>query len=473
MTADAGGNGEHVTHTKRVTALTNDALLNRNVMVNLAAWALPALAALVCIPILARNMGPSRFGLLSLGWAAVGMFSLFDFGLGRALTRLVAERLARGHEHDLADLIWAAGWLLLGLTAVVAAAGVWFAPMIVDRLLHVPMALRGEAIGVVRLLSLGIPPLAHGVALRGVLEAGQRFPLAARLRVPLGVATFAGPLLALPLGGDARVAVGTIVVARVAYWIALFVVLRHIVPRLHVPRIPPFAIMHELVTVGGWITVSNIVSPVLVQADRVMVAIAFPIAASGWYGVAIEVATKQWLFTAALQPVLFSAIAAALKPAPERAVQLMERAAKVTMLVLFPAALVLAGFAQPLLRLWMGSAYAPQAADALRWLAIAVFVNSLAQVPYAMLQGGVDARASALLHLIELPLYLSVLVYFTHRWGIPGVALAWLARMAFDAVAQWWALRHQLPAARPAIWRVVRLAVPATGILVAAALLGA
>ncbi len=460
-------------HHERVAALTNDALLKRNVIVNLVAWALPAVAALVSIPILAREMGASRFGLLSLAWAAVGMFSLFDFGLGRALTRLVAERLARGHEHDLADLIWAAGWLLLGLTAIVAAAGVWFAPHIVDRFLHVPPGLRTEAIGVITLLSLSIPPLAHGVALRGVLEAGQRFPLAARLRVPLGVATYAGPLLAIPFGSDARIAVGIIMFARVVYWLAHFWVLRHIVPRLHVPRIPPFAIVRELVTVGGWITVSNIVSPVLVQADRVMVAVSFPIAASGWYGVAIEAATKQWLFTAALQPVFFSALAASFKHAPERAVQLMERASNVTMLVLFPASLILAGFAHPLLHLWMGPAYAPQAAEVLRWLAIAVFVNALAQVPYSMLQGGVDARASALLHLVELPIYLAVLVLFTRWWGIEGVAFAWLARMAGDAIGQWWALHRQFPAARAATWRIMRLAVPATGLLVVAALLGA
>ena len=52
----------------RWRALTHDALLERNVLVNIAAWALPALAALVSIPLLARGLGPVRFGLLTFGF---------------------------------------------------------------------------------------------------------------------------------------------------------------------------------------------------------------------------------------------------------------------------------------------------------------------------------------------------------------------------------------------------------------------
>ncbi|OYV74324.1 MAG: hypothetical protein B7Z72_00445, partial [Gemmatimonadetes bacterium 21-71-4] len=395
---------------ERLRALTHDALLKRNVLVNLAAWTLPALAALVSIPILARGLGPSRFGLLTFSWGAVGVFSLFDFGLGRALTRLVSVRLAGGHDHEVGDLVWAASWLVFGLTAVLAALGFWLAPTLVDRFMKVPAEFRDQAVGVLRLLSLALPPLVHGITLRGVLEAAQRFPLSAKLRVPLGVVTYAGPLIALPLGGDARLAVGIIVIGRTLYWLAHFLVLGRIVPGLARPRIPPRGAVRELAAVGGWIFASNTVGPLLANADRVVVASAFPIAASGWYGIAAEVANKQFLFTGALQPVLFPALAASYAPDPQRAVQLMGRAVRVTLFALFPSALILAGFAHPLLHVWMRSAYSPVAAQALPWLAIAVFINTLAQVPFAMLQGAVDARGAGILFLVEFPLYVAMLV---------------------------------------------------------------
>jgi O-antigen/teichoic acid export membrane protein len=456
----------------RLEALTNDGLLQRNVLINLVGWSLPAIAALISLPLLARGLGPARFGLVALTWSAVGIFSQFDFGLGRALTRIVAERLAVGNEEEIHDLVWAATWLLLAVTGLLAVVGCVEAPAIVDGFLHVPIALRAEAVGTVRLLALAIPPLAHGVALRGVLEAGQRFRLVNMLRVPLGIATYAGPLIAIPLGLDARIAVGTIVLARAVYWLAHFFVLNDIAPHLARPRRVKRPALRELAAVGGWITVSQVISPIIVQADRLVVAAGFPIAASGYYGTAAEVATKQWLFTAALQPVFYSAMAAAIRPTPLRAAALMERAARITLLVLLPAAALLAAFAEPLMRLWMRGAYSAEAAAVLRWLAIAVYVNAVAQVPYSALQGGVDARGPALLHMCEFPIYVGMLIIMARVWGLQGVAVAWLLRMAGDALALWWLLHRGFPEGRAAVWRLARLAAPCLVILGAATVFG-
>ena len=58
----------------------------------------PALIALLAIPPLLRGLGIDRFGVLSLAWTVVGYFSLFDLGLGWALTRVLSERLSTGRE---------------------------------------------------------------------------------------------------------------------------------------------------------------------------------------------------------------------------------------------------------------------------------------------------------------------------------------------------------------------------------------
>ena len=63
---------------------------------NLVGLGLPLLVALVSIPILIRGLGTDRFGILTLAWVVIGYFSLFDLGLGRAVTKLVADRLGAG-----------------------------------------------------------------------------------------------------------------------------------------------------------------------------------------------------------------------------------------------------------------------------------------------------------------------------------------------------------------------------------------
>src|ERR1700693_1685271 len=86
--------------------MTSGRLLARNTLLNLAGQTAPLMIAVVAIPLLVRNLGVDRFGLLTIGWALVGSFSLFDLGLGRAMTKLVAERTGRGEVSDVPALVW-------------------------------------------------------------------------------------------------------------------------------------------------------------------------------------------------------------------------------------------------------------------------------------------------------------------------------------------------------------------------------
>ena len=246
------------------------------------------------------------------------------------------------------------------------------------------------------------------------------------LRIPLGVGSFLLPLLA----NDASGAVAWVVASRAVYWGATMMAAR-------VPFVRPSAIV-ALFRDGAWISLSAVISPLLVQGDRFALAALLPIAASGSYAAAQEVATKLAFFSIALQPVLFAAASAAHSADDQRARQLERQASLATAVVLVGPSLVLALWAAPLLQWWMGGAYDPQAGRVLPWMAGAVFVNALAQVPYAFLQAGRGARAVGLLHLVELPAYAGALFVAVPRWGMMGAALVWGGRMLADGVAMWW-----------------------------------
>src|SRR5918998_2593407 len=95
--------------------LTSGRLLARNTIFNFAGQAAPLLVALVAIPLLIEGLGTDRFGVLTLAWIVIGYFSLFDLGLGRALTKLVAERLGTGREDEVPDLVWTGLALMIAL----------------------------------------------------------------------------------------------------------------------------------------------------------------------------------------------------------------------------------------------------------------------------------------------------------------------------------------------------------------------
>ena len=69
-------------------------LLVRNTALNIIGQGLPMIVAFFTIPILIKALGTDRFGVLTIAWMTIGYFSLFDFGIGRALTQILSEMLA-------------------------------------------------------------------------------------------------------------------------------------------------------------------------------------------------------------------------------------------------------------------------------------------------------------------------------------------------------------------------------------------
>lgn len=59
--------------------------LRKNTLWNLAGSGLPLIAAAALILFTLNRLGNEAFGILTLIWALIGYFSLFDVGVGRAL----------------------------------------------------------------------------------------------------------------------------------------------------------------------------------------------------------------------------------------------------------------------------------------------------------------------------------------------------------------------------------------------------
>src|SRR6267142_5239625 len=127
-----------MTSTALPVNLTGGRLLARNTIWNLLGMILPMAVAVVSIPPLVRALGIDRFGLLSLAWIVIGYFSLFDLGIGRALTKLVADRLAANDEQAIPPLAWTSLLLLFLLGALGGLITFAISPWLVHSAIKVP-----------------------------------------------------------------------------------------------------------------------------------------------------------------------------------------------------------------------------------------------------------------------------------------------------------------------------------------------
>ena len=398
--------------------------------------ALPLVLAVVAMPPLVRGLGPERFGILGLAWAAIGYFGLFELGLSRALTQAVAHRLGVNRNDDLPALVWTALLLLLALGVLGAVVVAAATPTLITRVLNVPPELRQEAIVSFYILAASLPFVVTTAGLRGLMEAHQHFGIVTALRIPLLAFMLVGPLLVLPFSRSLVPAVLMLAAGRVIAWAAHLVVclrrygyLRDVSPTVHPASLGP------LLRYGGWTTVSNIVSPIMVYVDRFLIGALLPMAAVAHYVTPYEVVTKLTVIPAAVLTAMFPAFAATFSSDRDRLMHLYDRAFRTVVLLIFPVALVAIALASEGMRVWMGGAMPPASAVVLQWLALGVFVNSIAQVPFAALQSAGRPDLIAKLHMLELPLYAASIWLFARSFGLVGVAIAWTLRVTIDAAA--------------------------------------
>jgi len=406
-------------------------MLARNALLNLAGHGAPLLAALVLLPPLISRLDAERFGFLALAWALVGYFSLFDLGLGRALSRLVAERGGTPRECELPDLSKTALSLTLALGAAAGLVLFVAAGPICQRVLNLSPALRPEAETALRVLALSLPLVTLTAALRGLLEAGQRFGWVNAIRVPLGILTFAAPLAATWWSVSLVALASALALMRLAAFVAHWAACARLWPARVGLGAPRGAAAREMLGYGAWLTVSNVIGPLMVYIDRFVIAGLLAVSWVAYYSAPYELVTRLWLIPAALTGVLFPAMAAA---SPERLAALYRTGTKAVLITVFPLALVATVFAHDWLHAWLGAEFAARGMRVAQFLCFGAAVNCLAYLPFTLLQARGRADLPAKVHLVELPLYLAVLWVLVARWGIEGAALAWALRCVADAI---------------------------------------
>jgi O-antigen/teichoic acid export membrane protein len=427
--------------------LTSGRILARNTVWNLLGQLLPMAVGVVAIPPLVRSLGVDRFGVLSLAWIVIGYFSLFDLGMGRALTKLVSDRIGGKDEASIPSLAWTSLFLMLVLGVIGGLIMVGIAPWLVYRALKVPPALQVETLRSFQLLAASIPLVTLTSGMRGILEAQQCFRILNFIRIPTSIFSFVGPLFVLPFSHSLVTVIIVLMIGRLLGALAHLLACFHAMPALSHNMSTRRSVVAPLIKFGGWMTVSNVIGPLMVYADRFLIGGLLSVSAVAYYTTPFDLVGRLSFIPVAVTGVLFPAFAASLGSNSERAALLSARGVKYIFLAMFPLILVTVTFAPDGLRLWLGPVFASHSQSVLRWLATGFFINALASVPFALLQGGGRPSLTAKLHILELPFYIVAVWMLTRRLGIEGAAIAWTVRVVFDAVLLFFfadrMLRHQ------------------------------
>jgi len=415
--------------------ITRGSLLARNTLWNTLGLILPLFVGLLAMPFLVHGLGTERFGVLTIAWMVIGYFSIFDFGLGRALTKLVAEKLGGEDHSSIPSLIWTAT-VMMGCAGLIGAVVVaLLAEQMVYSWLNIGEAFQPESLNTFYILAVSIPFVIATTGFRGVLEAYQKFAIINIIRIPLGLWTFLGPLVVLPFSVSLDAIVLALLGGRIVGAYAYYHYCMKTVSELRTTVLIDKAAIKPLLSFGGWMTISNVIGPLMVYLDRFLIGSLLTMTAVAYYVAPYEMVTKLWLIPMGLIGVLFPAFSTMLSSDKTRAAQYYSRALNLIFFSMLPIFLVINTFAFEGMSAWLGAEFAANSTKVLQLLAMGVFINCISRMPFVLIQSAGRPDIPAKLYMIELPFYLFGLWFALQYAGIQGAAFVWMFRVLIDAVA--------------------------------------
>ena len=412
--------------------------LKRNTLYNIAGTLVPTVAALVVVPLYLERIGTARYGILALVWLLLGYFGVFDLGLSRASSNLVAQ-LETAPDAAREQVFWTALLLNAAFGVVGGLALYGLGRPLLGEWIRMPPELRTEALSALPWLALAVPVATMTGVMTGVLEGRRRFGVVNLFQVggsllfqivPLVVAYAAGPGLEILI----PVAVATRIVGTLPF---AYLVKRDL-PLRGGPRFEK-RLARQLLGYGGWVTLTGVISPFLTTVDRFVIGAVRGASAIAFYTVPSNLVKRVTLAPGALARAIFPNFSAATST---EAARLSHEAVRTLNAFLVP--LVVGGLwvLRPFLVLWLGLDFARRALPVGEILLVGFWINSLAFIPFALLQAQGRPDVCAKFHLYEVVPFLIVLWWGLHTWGLAGAAMAWTLRVSVDAGLLFGASRH-------------------------------
>lgn len=417
--------------------------LARNTILNFVGQTFPLIVAFLAIPFIIRNLGTERFGILSLAWMIISYFSLFDMGLSRATTKLVAEIIASDDNNKLPAIVWTSisSLLLLGIASGLLLA--LLTPFLVKNFFNISAALSGEAKTTFLLLSLSIPLIVISTGLRGILEAGQHFGIVNMIFIPLNTMNFLAPIAGILLDFHLPGIVSLMVFAMLYASTACFFTCLHVYPILSKNKTFDKKLLRSLFSLSAWIAVGNFLGPIIMCLDRLIIAKLLTMSILAYYTTPYEIVTKIWVIPMSIVTTLFPAFSGIDASGNQTSVHyLFIRSLKYLIIILFPLILILVLFSETILTLWIDHQFAMHSSSVMKILAIGTFINSLGWIPATFLVALGRPDIQAKIVLFEFPIFIGLALLLIKNFGIEGAAMTWSLLMATNLLLVFWAIKR-------------------------------
>lgn len=385
----------------------------------------PILIAIFTIPTFIEELTREMFGILTIMWAVVGYFGLFDLGLGRAL---VYEASKNSKNSKKLEEILFAGILITSFAGIFGGLFILIISNYIQDILNFKNLDSVKVKEAFLIISFSVIFTTTTSGIRGFFEGLKKFRSSSINRVLVGSSLFLFPYLFLIFGiEEVTYFAFAIFMARFLGFIHIFILAFKYLPRKKVIKFDNIKTLFEY---GSWITLSGIIGPIMIYGDRFILSNLLGLSQIPNYSVVQEIITRGLVLPASLANAILPRISESKEKMMIKSHYLFS--IKRIFLMMLPISIFIILFSNQILTLWVNEEFASEMNYIFKIMSVALFFASLSQAPLIGLYGISKPKEVALIHSIELFFYIFMIFFLVNLYGIIGAAYAWTIRVIID-----------------------------------------
>ena len=397
---------------------------------NLATNLIPMFVALITIPFYLSYIGEERFGVLALIMAFLTYFNFMDMGLGRAVSRRIAQ-LHKDTNLSRSNVLWTTtiSSLFLG---IIGGFILWISlESLLNSQVKISPLILIETKKAILYLALALPLLLPISSFIGALHARYNFNEANMVMILTNTLVQVIPLFAAINGYvDVSTLVLTTLIIKISSSIILFLICSKLIP-LNIYPVFNKEEFVNMISYGGWVSVLGIITPLLTTIDRVVIASVSGARFLTYYVIPYDLVTKIMVIPGSFSSALFPRL---VKGNEEDSFNMAITATKTLITVMTPVLIIGLLLINDFLSIWVGSDISNKAKNIGEILLIGLWINALVIPTYSRHLARFDPKTIVIIFLIEIPIYLALLFFGLKYFGIQGAAVAWTLRVLLDTV---------------------------------------
>jgi len=420
--------------------------LGRNLLAGLANSGWSALVGFSVVPFYLKYLGMEAYGLIGFFMTAQVMFQLLDMGMAPTINREVARCTAYGNLKDAGKLLHTLAVIYWSMAIVIGLFVILLAPVIATHWLkskYLPSETVAHALMLMGLVVASRWPIG---LYQGALIGAQRITVSSAVNmsmVTIGslgavmVLAFVSPTIEAFFLWQACVGLVYALTLRKVTWWVIGRSKENKFDSQELKRIWRFTAGMSAIGLTGLL---------FSQLDKIILSKVLGLEDFGHYMLATVVVSGLYILITPVFNIIYPRFSALVAKGELHSLSTQYRVGtRLLASVLFPAAMLLAIFAEDLVRIWTGSPeISASTAPVIALLAGGSALHGVMHFPYALQLAYGATRLSLTIYLVLIVVMLPLFAFLPLTFGAAGGGGAWLAALSFYMLFGTWFMHRRL-----------------------------